>query len=56
MQNHLFKFNLHRGFQESKRSNPNSSSGMSNVPIQAKILISMQPAKKKRKILIGIYS
>ena len=26
MQNHLFEFNLHSGFQESKRSNPNSSS------------------------------
>ena len=33
MQNHLFKFNLHRCFQESKRSISNSSSGMSDVPI-----------------------
>ena len=38
MQNHLFEFNLHRGFQESERSNPNSSSSMSNVPIQTKFL------------------
>ena len=38
MQNHLFEFNLHRGFQESKRSNPNSSSSMSDVPIQTKFL------------------
>ena len=40
LQKHLFEFNLHRGFQESKRSNPNSSSSMSNVPIQTKILTS----------------
>ena len=40
MQNHLFKFNLYRGFQETQRSNPNSSSSMSNVPIQTKILTS----------------
>ena len=33
MQNHLFEFNLHCGFQESKRSIPNSPSSMSDVPI-----------------------
>ena len=33
MQNSLFEFNLHRGFQESKRSISNSSSSVSNVPI-----------------------
>ena len=33
MQNHLFEFNLHCGFQESKRSIPNWSSSMSDVPI-----------------------
>ena len=32
MQNHLFEFNLHHGFQESKRSIPNSSSSMSSKP------------------------
>ena len=37
MQDHLFEFNLHRGFQESQRSTPNSSSSMSDFPIQAKI-------------------
>ena len=40
MQNHLFEFNLHCGFQESKRSIPNSPSSMSDVPIQPKILTS----------------
>ena len=33
MQNHLLEFNLHCGFQESKRSIPNSPSSMSDVPI-----------------------
>ena len=41
MQNHLFEFNLHRGFQESERSISNSSPSMSNVPIQTKILTSI---------------
>ena len=40
MQNHLFEFNLHRGFQESERSTSNLSSSLSNVPIQTKILTS----------------
>ena len=39
MQNHLFEFILHPGFQESKRSIPNSTSNMSDVPIQAKIFL-----------------
>ena len=38
MQNHLLEFNLNCCFQESKRSIPNSSSGVSDVPIQAKFL------------------
>ena len=38
MKNHLFEFNLHCGFQESKRSISNSSTSMSDVPIQAQIL------------------
>ena len=48
MQNHLFEFNLHRGFQESKRSIPNSSSGVSDVPIQAKILTSSLRRRNER--------
>ena len=36
MQNYPFEFNLHHGFQESKRLIPNSSSGVSDVPIQVK--------------------
>ena len=39
MQNHLFEFNLHRGFQESKRSIPNSSPSMSEwFPSKPKFL------------------
>ena len=38
MQNHFSEFNLHCGFQESKRSIPNSSSSVSDVSIQAQFL------------------
>ena len=47
MQNNLVEFNLHRGFQESKRSYPNSSSSMSDVPIQTKILTSSLQRRHK---------
>ena len=54
MQSHLFEFNLHRGFQESKRSNPNSSSSMSNVPIQTKILTSSLRRRNKRSLSVFV--
>ena len=38
MQNHLFEFNLHSDFPESKKSNPNSASSMSDVPSKPKFL------------------
>ena len=38
MQNHLFEFNLHHGFEESKRSNQNSASSTSDVLIHVRIL------------------
>ena len=38
MQNYLFEFNLHRGFQESERSISNLSPSMSNVPSKPKFL------------------
>ena len=38
MQNYLFEFNLHHGFQESERSISNLSSSISNVPTQPKFL------------------
>ena len=54
MQNPLFEFNLHRGFQESKRSNPNSSSSMSNVSIETKILTSSLRRRNKRSLSVFI--
>ena len=54
MQNHLFEFNLHRGFQESTRSIPNSSSSMSDVPIQAKILTSSMRRRNERFLWVFI--
>ena len=50
MQNHLFEFNLCRGFQESQRSNPNSSSGMADVPIQAQILTSSLRRRNEKSL------
>ena len=54
MQNHFFEFNLFRGFQESQRSNPNSSSSVSNVPIQTKILTSSLRRRNKRSLSVFI--
>ena len=47
-QNHLFEFYLHRGFQESQRSNPNSASSMSDFPIKATILTNTIRRRNKR--------
>ena len=47
MQNYLFEFNLHHGFQESERSISNLSSSISNVPTQPKFLqVSHEDATK----------
>ena len=54
MQNHLFEFNLHSGFQESQRSKPNSASSMSDVHIQAQILTSSIRRRNKRSLWVFI--
>ena len=54
MQNHLFEFNLRRGFQESKRSISNSSSSMLDVPIQAKIPTSSIRRRNERSLSVFI--
>ena len=50
----LFEFNPHRGFQESKRSIPSSSSGVSDVPIQAKILTTSLRRRNERSLSVFI--
>ena len=49
-ENHLYEFNLHRGFKESQRSDSNSLSGTSDVLIQAKILTSSLLLRNKRSL------
>ena len=52
MKNHLFESNLRRCFQESQRSIPDSSSGVSDVPIQAKILTSSLRRRNERSLSV----
>ena len=54
MQSHLFEFSLLCGFQESKRSNQNSSSSVSDVAIEAKFLTSSLRRRSERSLSVFI--